>query len=104
LESSETPKNLELGCRGQNTSHWGVLYTVEKVLKCRCLKWARIVHLNIWNKCYGQEKGRELNWQFDSRPKKVANPPNLLGCRWRATYRWKSLDKSYNFASNRLSI
>ncbi len=47
LESFETPKNSELDCRGQNTSHWGVLYTVEKVLKCRCLKWARIVHLNI---------------------------------------------------------
>jgi hypothetical protein len=24
LESSETPKNLELDCKGQNTLHWGV--------------------------------------------------------------------------------
>jgi hypothetical protein len=38
LESSGTPKNLELDCRGQNTLHWGVLYTVGKVLKCKCPK------------------------------------------------------------------
>jgi hypothetical protein len=39
LESSKTPKNSKLDCKGQNTSHWSVLYTIEKVLKCRCLKW-----------------------------------------------------------------
>jgi len=42
-ESSGTPKNLELDYRGQNTLHWGVLYTVGKVSKCRCqngLAWA----------------------------------------------------------------
>jgi hypothetical protein len=37
LESSETPKNSELELKGQNTSHWGVLGVIEKVLKCRCL-------------------------------------------------------------------
>jgi hypothetical protein len=26
LESFGTPENLELDCRGKNTSHWGVLY------------------------------------------------------------------------------
>jgi hypothetical protein len=31
LESSETPKNLELDCGGQNTSHWGVLDIIGKV-------------------------------------------------------------------------
>jgi hypothetical protein len=31
LESSGTPENLEFECRGQNTSHWGVLYTIGKV-------------------------------------------------------------------------
>ncbi len=25
-------------------------------------------------------------------------------CRWRATYRWKALDKGYNFASDLISI
>jgi hypothetical protein len=38
LESFETLENSKLDCRGQNTLNWGVLYTVEKVLKCRCPK------------------------------------------------------------------
>ncbi len=66
--------------------HW-------KLLKRKCLKWARIAHLDIWNTSYGQKKGRESNWQFDSRPLKVKNRPNFLGCRQRATYRWKDLNK-----------
>jgi hypothetical protein len=37
-ESSGTPKDSELNCRGQNTSPRGVLYTVGKVLKLRCRK------------------------------------------------------------------
>jgi hypothetical protein len=42
-ESFGTPENSELDCRGQNISPWGVLCTVEKVLKRRCrigLAWA----------------------------------------------------------------
>jgi hypothetical protein len=42
--------------------------------------------------------------QFDFRPEKVKNPPNLLGCKQRATYRWKALDESYNFALDRTLI
>jgi hypothetical protein len=38
FESSGTIKNSELDFRGQNTSHWGVLDIIEKVLKCRCPK------------------------------------------------------------------
>jgi hypothetical protein len=41
---------------------------------------------------------------FDSRPLKVWNRPEILGCRRRATYRWKALDEIYNFASDRTSI
>jgi hypothetical protein len=59
LESFETPKNLELQFRGQNTLHWGVLYTIEKVLNCRCPKWLRMSHLDIYNSSYGQKKGWE---------------------------------------------
>ncbi len=47
LESSGTPENSELELKGQNTSHWGVLGVIEKVLKCRCLNWPRIGHLDI---------------------------------------------------------
>jgi hypothetical protein len=53
---------------------------------------------------YGQKKGRESNWQFDSRPLKVRNWPDFLGCKWHATYRWKDLDKGYNFVLNLISI
>jgi hypothetical protein len=48
--------------------------------------------------------GQESNWQFDFRPLKVGNWPDLLGYRRRATYRWKALDKGYNFALDRIVI
>jgi hypothetical protein len=32
------------------------------------------------------------------------NRPNLLACKWRATYHWKALNKGYNFALNLISI
>jgi len=51
-----------------------------------------------------KRRGRESNCQFDSRPEKVGNRPDLLGCKRRATYRWKSLDESYNFALDCTSI
>jgi len=82
----------------------GVIYIIEKLLERRCLKWARIAHLGIWNTSYGQKKGMKSNCQFDSLSKKVENRLNLLGCRWHATYRWKALDESYNFALDRTLI
>jgi hypothetical protein len=88
-----TPESLERNFRGQNSSPWRVLYIIEKILKCRCLKWARIAHLDICNTSYGQKKGRESNWQFDSQPLKVQNWPDFLACRQRVTYRWKDLDE-----------
>jgi hypothetical protein len=77
LESSRTPKNSELEFRGQNTSHGGVLYTIGKFLKCRCPKWPRMCHLDISSSSYGQKKGRESNWQFDSRPLKVGKSTQI---------------------------
>jgi hypothetical protein len=44
-----------------------------------------------------KRRGWESKCQFDSRPKKVGNRPDLLGCRRRATYRWTALNESYNF-------
>jgi hypothetical protein len=90
--------------RGQNSISGKVFYTIGKLLELRCLKWARITPLDIWNISYGQKKGWESNCQFDSWSLKVENRPNLLVARGRATYRWKSLDKSYNFASDCISI
>ncbi len=104
LESSETPKNSKLNCRGQNNLHWCVIYTIEKVLKCRCPKWSRMSHLDIYNTSYGRKKGRESNWQFDSRPLKVRNRPDTGVCRWSATHLWKALEESYKFALDLIPI
>jgi hypothetical protein len=100
LESSRTLKNLELDCRVQNTLNRGVLYINGKVLKYRCPKWPRMIHLDIFSPSYGQKKGRESNWQFDSRPLKVGNRslPNI--CRRSARWHWKVLEESYNFDSD----
>jgi len=104
-ESFGTPENSERNCRGQNTLHWYVLYTIGKVLKCRCPKWPSMSHLDIFSISYGRKKkGRESNSQFDSRPLKVENRPNPSACRWSATHRWKALKENYNFASNIVSI
>jgi len=81
LESYRTPETSELDCRGQNTSPWGVPYTVGKFLKCRCRKWPCMSHSNICSTSYGRKKGEESNWQFDSRPLKVGNRHNLGVCR-----------------------
>jgi len=75
LESFRTLEPLELNSRGQNTSHWGVLYINGKVLKFRCPKWPRMSHLDIYSPSYGQKKGRESNCQFDSRPLNVRKQP-----------------------------
>jgi len=103
-ESSGTPKNSERDFRGQNTLHWGIFYTLGKVLKCRCLKWPRMSHLDICSTSYGRKKGQESNWQFDSRPLKVRNQPNFGACKWSVTHRWKVLEERYNFGSDLVPI
>jgi hypothetical protein len=86
LESRWTFESLEGDRKGQNSMYWRVLYINGKLLERRYLKWVRITHLHIWNKSYGQKKGRESNWQFDSRPLKVKNLPHFRACRFRVTY------------------
>jgi hypothetical protein len=103
-KSSKTSKNSEFDCRGQNTSPWGVLYTVGKVLKCKCPKWPHMSHLDICSTSYGWKKGRESNWQFDSRPLKVRNRPDPGVCRQSATHRWKAFKEKYQFASDPIPI
>jgi hypothetical protein len=104
LESFGTPECLELDSKAQNTSHWGVLDVIGKVLKRRYRKWPRIGHLNICSPSYGQRKGRESNWQFDSRPLKVGNRP-LSDLRIEsAIRRWKDLDEGYKFGSDLVAI
>jgi hypothetical protein len=103
-EFSRTPRHSEFNCRSQNTFPWGVLYTVGKVLKCRCPKWPHMSHLDIFSTSYGRKKGRESNWQFDSRPLKVGNRPDPGVCRWSATCCWKDLEERYKFSSDLIPI
>jgi hypothetical protein len=103
-ESWWTLESSEGDCKGQNLMDWGFFYIIGKILKHRCLKWARMTHSDIWNTSDGQKKGWESNCQFDSRPLKVGNRPDFLPCRCRVTYCWKALDKGYNFALDLISI
>jgi hypothetical protein len=86
-ESTGTPEILEFDCKGQKTSHWGVLYIIGNLSKCKYRKWARMNHLDICSTSYVKKKGRKSNWQFDSRPLKVGNWPDPGVCRWSATHR-----------------
>jgi hypothetical protein len=104
MESSRTPKNLELDLRGQISSHWSFVYINGKVLKFRCPKWPRMGRLDICSPSYGQKKGRESNWQFDSRPLKVRNRPLPDIVSRSATWLWKVFDASYNFGLDLVPI
>jgi hypothetical protein len=61
LESRWTFEPSESDCKGQNSLDWSIAYIIRKLLERRCLKWARMTYLVIWNTSYGQKKGRELN-------------------------------------------
>jgi len=91
------PENSEDDLRGQISSPWCVLYINGNLLKRTCSKWPCIAHLDICSPSYGQKKGRESNWQFDSRPLKVRNRPLPDVALRSVTRRWKALDESYNF-------
>ncbi len=82
----------------------GVLGVIGKVLKRRYRKWPRIGHLDICSPSYGQKKGRESNWQFDSRPLKVGNRPVPDMISGNATWHWKALFEGYNFGSDLVPI
>jgi hypothetical protein len=104
LESSWTPECSELDKKAQNTLHWGVLGVIGKVLKRRYRKWPRIGHLNICSPSYGQKKGRESNWQFDSQSLKVKNRP-LPDLRIESAIRpWKDLGEGYKFDLDLVAI
>jgi hypothetical protein len=64
----------------------GFIVFLNFIMGGECLKWAHVTHLDTSNTTYGQKKGRESNWQFDSQPLKVVNHLNFLACKWRATY------------------
>jgi hypothetical protein len=67
-------KSLESDSEGQNPLDSSVPYIIGNLLEHRSLKWVRMTHLDTSNTSYGQKKGWESIWQFDSRPLKVKNP------------------------------
>jgi len=73
--------------KGQNSSDWRISYTIEKILRHKCLKWDCMTHLNISYISYGQKKGWKSKCQFDFRPLKIRNRLDLLVCMWRVTRR-----------------
>jgi hypothetical protein len=95
LEFRGTFELLESDLKGQNSLYLKVLHTIEKLLKCRCLKWTHIIHLNTYNTSFGHKKGRESKCQFDSWPLKVRDRLELRGFKGPTTYCWKVLDKGY---------
>jgi hypothetical protein len=97
-------RKLRAWLQGSKHLALGVLDIIGKVLKCRCPKWPRVTHLDICSPSYGQKKGRESNWQFDSRPLKVGNRPDP-NMRWGSvTWRWKALEDSYKIGSDLVLI
>jgi hypothetical protein len=82
----------------------GVLGVIGKVLKHRYRKCPHIGNSDICSPSYGQKKGRESNWQFDSWPLKVENRPVPDVRFGSATWRWKDLDEGYNFGLDLVTI
>ncbi len=101
---TSTTEPLEHDCKGQNPLPQRFIYIIRKLLKRRCLKWARITHLDIWNTSYGQKKGRESNYQFDFRPLKVGNRLDFLAFRHGVTYCLKAFDEGIIFSLDFISI
>jgi hypothetical protein len=62
LESQWTPESSEGNYKGWNPLDWRVLYIIEKLLKRRCLKWAHMTHLDIWNTSYGRQGVKLTVW------------------------------------------
>jgi hypothetical protein len=104
------------GGEAQHSQSWGLgvrrdsrMFRVRQegpkhlTLRCSWCHWKGL-EADICNSSYGQKKGRESNWQFDSRPLKVSNRP-LLDLRIEsARSRWKDLDEGYNFGLDLVAI
>ncbi len=117
LESWWTLESSKNNYKGQKPLDWRVPYIIKKILECRCLKWFTWPIFTFQTQVMAKRRaGSQIaliwlltlpkipNWQFDSQPLKVGNRPDFLGCSWCVTYCWKTLDESYNFASNLISI
>jgi hypothetical protein len=98
MESLRSPEFLKNDFKGWKSLDWRHPYTIEKLLRHRCIKWACMIHLNTYNTSFGRKKSQKLKCQIDFWPLTVGNHPNLNVFRGHVTYHWNALDKGYNFA------
>jgi hypothetical protein len=74
-----------------------IFYIIRKLLKRRCLKWAHIAHLDIWNTSHGQKKVQSKSGRFLTK-KSGINPIYL------STEGVQHTIENYNFVSDHISI
>jgi hypothetical protein len=85
---------------------WVFLVSLERSWSVDVQNVQNVLALVIWTfpaQVMGK-KGREKNWQFDSRPLKVGNRPVPNVRSGSATWRWKALFKGYKFGSDLIPI
>jgi len=58
---------------------WRVLYIIGNLLKCRCLKWAHMTHLDIWNTSYGGSGIKLVIWLLTIKNKELTQFPSMQG-------------------------
>jgi hypothetical protein len=99
MESRRIPKTLETNLMGQNSMacgvslyHWKALGTQMSKMGSHC-SFGHLKH-KLWPK-----EGLGVKLPVWLLTRKVGNRSDLLSCKQRATYRWKALDETYNFAS-----
>jgi hypothetical protein len=77
--------------------HWKTLKTYMSEMRSHC-SFGHLKH-KLWPK---ERSGVKLSIWLSTT--KVRTQLDLLSCRGRATYRWKALDESYNFALDDIAI
>jgi hypothetical protein len=104
LESRWTSESLEGDYRGQNSLDWKIPYTIRKLLRHKCLKWACMDHMGYLKHKLWSKEGPKVKLAVWLPIIKSQNRPDLLTCRWHAAYLWKALNKGYNFFLDLISI
>jgi hypothetical protein len=79
LHWCESPECLKPCLERKTSTNLGPYNVIGKVLKCKCLKCLRIIHLNFICMSYDQKKGQKSNyWKLDS----WSQIPLELGVKW----------------------
>ncbi len=83
----------------QKNTKLGPQDTIKKVLKLRCLKFPRIIHLNLICMSYDQKKGWRSNWNLTPNHKSLESRGQMRSY-WSLLYTIeKTFSKSYKILS-----